>query len=289
MHCVALAALAFAKCGDVQNARRLLSQLTASEAMAAAMRTNPLSLIQTLSALGHAAQSERAWRFYEGFVAKHNGAAHDATALLALAKHKERWSTRRALRTVEAHLGWRRLSVEELLGFHRIALKLKDSDDDAGDQGFAERIWSALSAKPKNKRNVASWIEVDGAALRMDSGFAAGGCRLASHDKVEALLGALAGVGYEVDTQSAPELPTEVARRRHLKSHSEKKALAVLLAAGGDGDGDGDIRVKVDMRMCHDCHLFFAAASKLLPRRRIRCVDPKGTHLFKNGVCYLCG
>jgi len=107
VHCLALTALAFSMFGDAVNqkmARRLLSALTASEAMTAAMRTNPLSLIQSLSAMAHCAQSERAWAFYEAFVAKHRDGAHDATALLALAAHANNsWSARRALRTVEAH------------------------------------------------------------------------------------------------------------------------------------------------------------------------------------------
>ena len=41
------------------------------------------------------------------------------------------------------------------------------------------------------------------AALCIDTNYATGGCALASHDKVNNLLGVLAGIGYEVDTQSA--------------------------------------------------------------------------------------
>ena len=49
----------------------------------------------------------------------------------------------------------------------------------------------------------ASWFEVDGAAaLRIDANYAEGSCALASHDKVNDLLSALAGICYEVDTQS---------------------------------------------------------------------------------------
>ena len=91
-------------------------------------------------------------------------------------------------------------------------------------------------------------------------------------------------IGYKINTEIAPELPSEIAKRKHLKSHSEKKALAVLLKQ----KGTKNIKIKVFMRMCQDCHQFFCAVSKKYSEHDIQCVDPKGIHLFKHGVCYLC-
>ena len=62
--------------------------------------------------------------------------------------------------------------------------------------------------------------------------------------------------------------------------HAEKKALAFLLR----GDAES-IRIFVSLRMCRDCHAFFAAVSRRHAQLEIECVDPNTRHTFRNGQC----
>merc|ERR1712025_78291 len=97
-------------------------------------------------------------------------------------------------------------------------------------------------------------------------GYEIGGCFFESHDKIDRLM---KEVDFKINTKICPELPSEIAREKHLKSHSEKKALAILL-----NSNERNIKIKVARKMCADCHNFFCQISKKYNERSIECVDP---------------
>merc|ERR1712228_727748 len=66
-------------------------------------------------------------------------------------------------------------------------------------------------------------------------------------------------------------------RELHLKYHAEKKALAILLH--DDDNNDNDINIAISLKMCRDCHDFFAAMS-LYSQRTLTCFDTNGKHVF---------
>merc|ERR1712129_4748 len=161
-----------------------------------------------------------------------------------------------------------------LISFHRVAIH-------CDNERMQQKIWKILElSQDKIKTNVNSHFEIDGRTHSISTGYDVGGCRFDSHDKVSALI---QEIHYQIDTSICPELKSEFARQKHLKSHSEKKALAVLLKEKRSTQ-DNTIKIKVDMKMCSDCHQFFAAVSKVYRQYDIQCVDPKGIHSFRNGV-----
>ena len=326
VHCHCLAILAFSKSADARGremAKELLLNLENDEEMRWSMATNPLSLIQALSSYANLGALDEMQSFYSQQVLRHNAGRHDLVALLLMASKESRpQKMQQILLTVDRHFEWnssRRLTVDHLIGFHRVAIR-------AGHHSMAQRISSALRLRHQSnhgdphsaKTNVASTVDLDAAGtLSIATGYGhddgggghigAGGPSL--NDLVDALM---ADIEYTVDTAICPELHSESARRKHLKSHSEKKALALLLhrketerkrpkkrkAADSthrppspppsSSSSWWTLTVRVDMRMCADCHSFFAAVSRKYSRYNIRCVDPKGIHLFKAGTCYLC-
>ena len=84
---------------------------------------------------------------------------------------------------------------------------------------------------------------------------------------------------HRLDTSSYPEMPQHLARKL-LRNHAEKKALAFLLEQSSQ-----DLVVNVNMRMCADCHRFYAAVSKRVTSRLIVCNDRHSQHRFQNGEC----
>eukprot|EP01083_Nonionella_stella_P271906 921853_1 len=120
------------------------------------------------------------------------------------------------------------------------------------------------------------------------TGYESEGCPFDSHEKVDLLM---REIDYKINTSICTEMSSEIARQKHLKSHSEKKALAIVLKQEdfeSFSDKDQNIKIKVGMKMCQDCHAFFCQVSKKYNEHNIQCVDPVGTHLFLNGVCQLC-
>ena len=87
-------------------------------------------------------------------------------------------------------------------------------------------------------------------------------------------------INYKINTNHALELADDESRKTHLKSHSEKKALAILLE-----HDQHNIEIRVSMRMCGDCIEFFKIVSQYY-QRDITCIDPKTVHKFVNGVHY---
>ena len=67
--------------------------------------------------------------------------------------------------------------------------------------------------------------------------------------------------------------------------HAEKKALAVLLHAEKDASPSPLLEIAINFNACIDCHDYFKAASRLLPGRTLRLVQPKMTHSFVDGAC----
>ena len=70
-----------------------------------------------------------------------------------------------------------------------------------------------------------------------------------------------------------------------LMLHAEKKALAVLLHAEKDASPSPLLEIAINFNACIDCHDYFKAASRLLPGRTLRLVQPKMTHSFVDGAC----
>ena len=167
------------------------------------------------------------------------------------------------------------LSTSNLIHFYRIASR-------CGEEKMVDDLWRILAAKQRDgriKNNVISRFELNGKQYAMENGYAF--CEFKSVSIVDRLM---AETDYVIDTLPALELHHKAAQQRHLKSHSEKKALAVLLQMGGQQQ---PIWISVTMRMCSDCHQFFCAMSAFY-KRQIECVDPKGVHLFIDGTCSLC-
>ena len=300
VHCHCLTILAFSKSSeqrDRQMAERLLLNLENNDEMKQWMATNPLSLIQVLTSYGNIDSLDKMWAFYGEWTLKQNASRHDIIALMVMSSKETRTDKLNdILDAVDQHIesDWnssRRITVDQLIGFHRVAIRV-------GNESIVNTISNALRIRhqldDRQNVNVISTVQLNGRSMAMDTGYERAGDRHYDHsanDKVDALM---AEIGYVVDTSICPELPTESARRKHLKSHSEKKALAVLLhqkeaeSKKGKDINDSTLTVRVGMRMCADCHRFFCAVSRQYTRYNIRCIDPKGIHLFKNGVCYLC-
>ena len=84
--------------------------------------------------------------------------------------------------------------------------------------------------------------------------------------------------------------------------HAEKKALAELLRAEMEPSPPQSpllemaisassrsppplLEIAINFNACIDCHDYFKAASRLLPGRTLRLVQPKMTHTFVDGAC----
>ena len=93
--------------------------------------------------------------------------------------------------------------------------------------------------------------------------------------------------GYIMDKSVCNgSLTNKKTKELHFKYHAEKKALAVLLTTNTNNDNH-NLCITISMRMCRDCHNFFAKMSGHL-NKTIECVDVNGIHVFERGVCSLC-
>ena len=282
LHCYCLAVLAFSKYTDAQNqnmARRLLLELESNKSMLSMLGTNPLSFMHILTSYGNINQLEKMWSFYLKNMQKlkNNYKREWIMALNVLcSKQADKNRLNDILKILEQNFNLRKdLSVEQLISFHRVCIKSEN-------KRMRDKIWQILEQhEDKIKMNIYSHFELNGQSHSISTGYDIGGCQFESHDKVNALI---RDIKYDIDTSICPELPSDFAGQKHLKSHSEKKALAVLLHA----KETNDIKIKVDMKMCSDCHQFFAQASRVYKQFTIQCADPKGVHCFVNGICKLC-
>eukprot|EP01083_Nonionella_stella_P149488 474936_1 len=283
LHCYCLALLSFSQYADDDNrdmAQTLLSQLESNEQFQTLLLTNDLQFIQILNTYGNLNQLDKMWSFYQEAVRRnHNKHNMDALVLIASQERMPRALIHTVCDMVQQHFDIDAdLSIDHLINLHRIAVKY-------GDVVLQNKVWMVLQdmdKKHKIKQNIWSYFTLNGESCSIASGYEKGGCPFDSHRKLSRLMKA---TGYKINTSICPELPSEIARQRHLQSHSEKKALAILLSADRCTE---NIKIKVKKKMCDDCHAFFCRVSKTYNQYNIECVDPKGIHRFKNGVCYLC-
>merc|ERR1712228_598574 len=160
-------------------------------------------------------------------------------------------------------------TTDHLIGFHRTAKECKHYK-------IKEKIKNILEKKGKIKTNVCANFKWNGKLYSISNGYD-------GNILIDALM---KEIKYKINTSICPELPSEIARERHLKNHAEKKALAICLKE--QSLKNKSVRIKVSMKMCADCHEFFCQISQKYSDYKIECVDPTGIHLFKNGVCHLC-
>ena len=288
LHCFCLAILAFSKYDDLDNqtmAKQLLLQLESDESLLSMMATNPLSFMQILTAYGNIGHLDKMWTFYLEHIdsLKNNKRCQMIVALMLLSsKQTDSDRLNQILNVLDEQFDFNKhFSADQLISFHRVAIKCKN-------ERMQQNIWNVLQGKEfKIKTNVLSTFVLNGREHSISTGYDVGGCPFDSHQKVDAMMKPM--TKYKIDTSICPELKLEIAKQRHLKSHSEKKALAVLLSHKLKyNEPDKNIKIKVSMRMCSDCHSFFEHASREYPQFEILCVDPKGIHRFKEGVCWLC-
>eukprot|EP01083_Nonionella_stella_P092963 260361_1 len=287
IHCYCLMTWSLSKYAhnidNKQMAARLLNDFERNHAMQSLLATNHLQFIQMLNSYGNIGELQKMWSFYHQYIEKWKNNQHDMDALVALCSHNFRLND--VLQIVEDSFNLSHdLSIDALIVFHRIAIKTEN-------HSMERKISAVLQEKNKThkiKTNVLSYFAMDGESYCISTGYAAGGCSFNSHDKVDALM---KEIGFEMNTSECThtELTCDIAKIKHLKSHSEKKALAIVLDTHA-ADQSKDIKIKVSMKMCVDCHDFFCQVSayKKYQRFTIQCVDPKGVHLFKNGICHLC-
>ena len=285
LHCFCLAILSFSKYSDDENqkmAKHLLSTLESDEGIKSLLASNDLQFIQILNSYGNTGQFDKMWTFYNEFIRKWKSGKHQIEALMTLISVQVPMDLlAEILRAMSNNFDFSKsFSVDQLIVIHRNAIK-------SNDKRMEEQIWRILQQKDQNekiKTNVFSHFELNGEWQSISTGYEIGGCPLDSHQKVNVLM---KEIGFCVNTSVCHELPDEIAKIKHLKSHSEKKALAVLLK-DKSAQKKKKIKIKVSMKMCADCHSFFAQVSKKYTAHTIECVDPKKIHIFQNGQCLSC-
>eukprot|EP01083_Nonionella_stella_P282206 960369_1 len=281
IHCHCLMTWSLSKHNQAM-AQALLTQLENSDEMQRLLATNHVDFLQILNSYANMTQFDKMWAFYNEYIERWKHGKHDVDALKNMATLYTQLSEgllHEIVRTLLRHFDLNcDLSVDELIVFHRIAAHTEN-------KAMQDKISAVLQNKDKKiKMNVVSHFMLNGESHSICSGYDEGGCAFNSHQIVDALM---QEIGYEMNTSECvySQLSSDVAKRNHLKSHSEKKALAILLKQ----QNEQNIKIKVSMRMCVDCHDFFCQISKQYKTQNIQCVDPKGIHIFQNGVCQLCG
>ena len=282
--CLCLVILSFSKYSDAQNqkmATQLVSELVSDEWMMSLMATNNFQFTQILNSYGNLGQIDKMCTFYAEFIKKYKDNQHDIDALVTLSSFHQKMENMTALndilKIIDGHLNLNEdLSTNHLIFFHRIAIK-------CANESMREKISTILEKRDKQnkiKSNVISHFVMNGESHSISTGYADEKCYFDSHRKVDELINE---INYQIDTSVCTELSSQIAKKNHLKSHSEKKALAILLKQECK-----NIKIRVSMRMCQDCHQFFCEVSRHYNAYTIQCIDPRGTHLFQNGICHLC-
>eukprot|EP01084_Bolivina_argentea_P062285 113889_1 len=170
------------------------------------------------------------------------------------------------------------ISYHDLIKCLRVAINCNHSITE-------QMIWNYLDDdKFNNKRDrieVNAWFELNGNNMTISNGFES--CEFKSVCLVEKLI-EISGFTFDKTCALQMGFVDQISKEKHLKSHAEKKALAILL---NQTEHCEYIKIYVSMRMCMDCHNFFKLISKCY-KRTIECVDPKKQHIFKNGQCLSC-
>ena len=160
--------------------------------------------------------------------------------------------------------------VNILKYLHRISVESRDME-------MKRQLKEIMESKEFMEKNVYAEFAMEGERFRLETGYEMD--EFASMRKVQRLMKT---IGHSINPQCAVEMKSDRARETHLKSHAEKKALAVLMEHYGGKGNSEPIVVRVSMRMCVDCIEFFRKTSQCF-LREIHCVDPKCTHVFTNG------
>ena len=231
---------------------------------------------QVLTGYANVGELDKMWKVYDEFM-RINNTEYDVEALnVMISRETNEDKVRDILEIVCSALnGGTRIDTKQMMSFYRIALRL-------GDQEKIQKFSVEMERDQRTRHNVTATFWMKGREYRIDSGYIPQ-CPFRGVFHVERLM---EQIGYRMDVSAAPEMKSEIAARKLLKSHSEKKALAISLL--WNENETRDVNVEVDMRMCSDCHQFFCAVSDKFRETRIHCTDPKGVHLFVNGQCLLC-
>eukprot|EP01083_Nonionella_stella_P303069 1047599_1 len=265
--CYCLATFVLSKSKDdssLQLCHKLLMDLNGNKERLELLKLNKNAIFfrQILRSYGNLNQFDAMWSFYNRIKRNNHD---DIIAVNVLASTESRLNivqTRVLDHIIRKYVDLNGVSVHDLIGFYRLADRCKD-------QSMKGEIWDVLSNKPENiKTNVICTFDMNGREYIIENGYKKG-CEFKSVTLVEKLIKEM---DYTMDTLCALELPDEKSRERHLKSHSEKKALAIALQHGANHE---EIKINVSMRMCVDCHKFFACVSKHY-NRQIHCRDPRG-------------
>ena len=279
LHCFCLAIFVLSKrtthLQSYELCMKLLHELKGDTKRMATLKQkrNGMYFRQILSSFGNLGNLDEMWAFYDSVKQQR----HDdilCVNLLSSMESREDVLRDKVLNGMLGHFVLNQLTSADLIGFYRVAVK-------CGCDEIKDKMWNILTMRQHDegiKTNVISIFEYNGTEHVMENGY--GSCEFKSVTLVEKIM---QEIRYRIDTSPALELRGKVAQERHLKSHSEKKALAVLIS----NDGDETIRISVSMRMCSDCHQFFCSVSRRYDRE-IVCIDPKGVHVFTSGSCSLC-
>eukprot|EP01083_Nonionella_stella_P092961 260356_1 len=262
LHCSTVALLLSSKYQSKKMYHKILSTLDTS-----LLTSNHQCFIQILTSCGSSSDMQNMWSFYNKY-ATVNG--HDVMGLTVLASYETREHHMRNILNLVSDLKRAALSTDQLIAFHRVALQ-------CGHKEVQQNMRSVLQ-EHKIKTNVFAQYRLGDECYFISNGYD-------SHcaPKLDQLL---KEIHYKPNTSVCKQfgqLLSDSATVKHLKHHAEKKALAILIK-----NNITSIKIKVTMKMCIDCHDFFAKISKKYKDYRIECVDPTGIHLFQNGSCYLC-
>jgi len=273
-HCIA--ALTLSKYGKNCREYQLFRQLISDCKMMSKIEKNSIFFRQILRAFANLKLFDEAWQFYEEKVGQNE---HDLAALILICEFEQRTDKLlQILDIIRRHFCFEelsRLDLYLLVALHRIAIQFPESI-------FCNELRQQLDAHLNGQinENIVAKFELFGTQWLIANG-ADSECRFASMDKTDQII---KQSEYEFDCHVNNEIPNEIARQMHLKYHAEKKALSVLLFEQKQAKVH---KISVSIPMCRDCHNFFAKMSNFY-ECEIECVDPSGTHLFKNGFCSLC-
>ena len=158
------------------------------------------------------------------------------------------------------------------------------------EQWLNEKIWNLLGRPPMDRingdldlgDNMVAVFRWNGQQFLMRNGIDEH-CPFGSFDLLHSLC-ADSGHYHDAALSKLQSLKNKKSAELHFKYHAEKKALAILLLYAQDERP----RITVSLKMCADCHSFFARMSSRY-ERTIQCTDRIGSHVFENGMCLLCG
>ena len=166
---------------------------------------------------------------------------------------------------------WNKLNIIQLKKFYRIAIECNHIE-------IKENIWNILNNHNNYHINVLSTFIYNNKQYIMNNLF---------YNESKQILkitdNLIKNINHKINISLFPEFSNKNIAYKAICYHSEKKSLAFLINKNID-----NIKINVNLKMCKDCHIFFCKVSKYYKNKKIICIDPNITHLFKNGKCYSC-